>query len=358
MPNTIRPGPSPARSAPLGTIRGGVTIEDVARQAGVSRQTVSNVINAPERVKPDTIAQVKEVIDSLGYRINRSARNLRTQQSRVIGYCLPPLTAAGNSVLDAFLHALVEAARGRGYHLLLVTAPHKADEVTLYWELAAQSAVDGVVFAQTDYNDPRPPALLKSQVPFVSFGRTWGATEHSWVDVDGEAGTRLATEHLLQLGHTQFAWIGHTDRSVGNVERERGVQGALADAGLDLASSLYVVDVDDDDRTVAHQLDGLLDSAIPPTAIVTVNDVEAANALAAIERHGLRPGRDVAVVGFDDSPVAAFVGGGLTSVRQPLDQVATELIRVLADQFDDPHAKPEGVLLKPELITRRSTSRE
>jgi DNA-binding LacI/PurR family transcriptional regulator len=89
-----------------------------------------------------------------------------------------------------------------------------------------------------------------------------------------------------------------------------------------------------------------------------VNDVEAANALAAIERHGLRPGRDVAVVGFDDSPVAAFVGGGLTSVRQPLNQVATELIRVLADQFDDPHAKPEGVLLKPELITRRSTSRE
>ncbi len=350
----VRNQPQPAAFTPLGTIRGGVTIEDVAHQARVSRQTVSNVINAPHRVKPETNLRVKAVIDTLGYRVNRSARNLRTQQSRVIGYCLPPINAAGNSVLDAFLHALVEAAKDRGYHLLLVTAQDKTSEMNSYWELAAQSAVDGIVFAQTDYDDPRPPALLDAKVPFVSFGRTWGKVEHSWVDVDGAAGTRMATEHLLQLGHRSFAFIGHSTRSVGNVERERGVIDSLVAAGIDPEENLSLIDVDGD-TSVADQLALVLDGTHAPSAIVTVNDVHAVTALAELERRGLTPGHDVGVVGFDDSPVASVAGGGLTSVRQPLGRVATELIGALASQFDRPAGQPRGVLLSPELIVRRTT---
>ena len=347
--------PSNSAKTSSRTAPGRVTVDDVANQAHVSRQTVSNVINAPHRVKPETIVQVKAVIDSLGYRVNRSARNLRTQQSRVIGYCLPPINATGNSVLDAFLHALVEASRDRGYHLLLVTAPDKKSEMNAYWELAAQSAIDGIVFAQTDYDDPRPSALLDARVPFVSFGRTWGKIEHSWVDVDGAAGTRQATEHLIRLGHRHFAWIGHSTRSVGNVERERGVIDALDAAGLAPSNHLHLIDVDGH-ASVQDQLSEVLDGHNAPSGIVAVNDVHAVTALAELERRGLTPGRDAGVVGFDDSPVASVAGGGLTSVRQPLADVASELVRALAAQFDDPSGDPSGVLLTPQLIIRRTTA--
>jgi DNA-binding LacI/PurR family transcriptional regulator len=330
------------------------TIEDVARQAGVSRQTVSNVLNAPERVRPDTIQTVQLAIDSLGYRANRHARNLRTRSSRVIGYCLPPLSAMGNSVLDAFLHTLAESAEASGYHLLLVTAESTNHEVDTYRNLAAQSAVDGVVIAQTEYNDPRPQQLIDRKIPFVSFGRTWGNTEHSWVDVDGSVGTRLAVEHLLAQGHRRFAWLGHKPNSVANDERERGVRDALADAALP-DTTLHVVNSLGSDDEARGRIRDLLDSENAPTAYVSMSDLHALTVLTELEARNLAPGRDAAVIGFDDSPVAAFAGGGLSSIRQPIQHVARELIRLLTTQFSDPSRAPEGVLLQPELVIRRTS---
>jgi DNA-binding LacI/PurR family transcriptional regulator len=329
------------------------TIEDVARQAGVSRQTVSNVLNAPERVRPGTISAVKLAIDELGYRANRHARNLRTRSSRVIGYCLPPLTAMGNSVLDSFLHTLAESAEQSGYHLLLVTAATKQDEIETYRELNAQSAIDGLVIAQTDYNDPRPAQLRERNIPFVSFGRTWGNVDHSWVDVDGSVGTRLAVEHLLAKGHTRFAWLGHRPGSAGNDERERGVREALANHGLG-EDALQLVQVDSDDAIAHQRIRTILDAKNAPTAYVAVSDIQALIVLGELEQRGLVPGRDAAVIGFDDSPVAAYAGGGLTSIRQPVAQVARQLIRLLTMQFSEPASAPEGVLLHPELVVRRT----
>jgi DNA-binding LacI/PurR family transcriptional regulator len=330
------------------------TIEDVARQAGVSRQTVSNVLNAPERVRPDTIATVRVAIDSLGYRANRHARNLRKRSSRVIGYCLPPLTALGNSVLDSFLHTLAESAEANGYHLLLVTSSSKSSEVETYQELAAQSAVDGLVIAQTEYNDPRPSELRKRNIPFVSFGRTWGDTDHSWVDVDGRAGTRLAVEHLLRQGHRRFAWLGHAHGSVSNDERERGVRDALQQFGTDSDTTLRLINASDTDEQTHQRLQDLIDQPDAPTAYVTMSDLHAITVLRELDQRGLVPGKDVAVVGFDDSPVAPFAGGGLTSVRQPVAEAARELIRLLTMQFADPRSATEGVLLQPELIVRHT----
>ena len=138
-------GTRPTRIAP--------TVDDVAIHAGVSRQTVSNVINTPARVRPKTIARVRASIDTLGYRVNRHARNLRTGSSNAIGYRIPPLAGRLNSVMDTFLHEFTEAVETLGYRVLLFTSPDTASEISTFQELAAQSAVDGVIFAGTERND-------------------------------------------------------------------------------------------------------------------------------------------------------------------------------------------------------------
>jgi DNA-binding LacI/PurR family transcriptional regulator len=330
------------------------TIEDVAKHAGVSRQTVSNVLNAPDRVKPHTMERVRISIDSLGYRANRNARNLRTKTSRVIGYRIPPPAPFLNSVMDTFLHELAEAVEAVGYHVLLFTSTSMDHEIDMYWELSAQSAVDGVVMARTEREDPRPEQLASRKVPFVSFGRTWGSTEHSWVDVDGRTGTRLAIEHLLRQGHRRFAWLGGADvQSVVSEERQLGVLETIAEAGI-AAEDLHIVNLSDEALVDRDVIGRLLDGPSAPTAFVSMSDLQALTVLAEFEARSLLPGRDAAVIGFDDSPVAAYAGGGLTTIRQPITLVATEVARLLAAQFIDPLSPPEGVLLAPELIVRRT----
>lgn len=329
------------------------TVEDVARHAGVSRQTVSNVLNAPDRVRPDTMERVRLSINSLGYRANRNARNLRTGTSRAIGYRIPPVAGHLNSVMDAFLHELTEAVEAIGYHILLFASADLDGEINRYWELSAQSAADGIVFAQTEREDRRPAALLERRMPFVSFGRTWGPTEHSWVDVDGQAGTRLAITHLLSQGHRRFAWLGPRNPGVVNDEREHGVRAAIAAAGIP-AADLHAVSLQDDANADRKTIADLLDGPDAPTAFVSMSDLQALTVLGELEARGIVPGRDAAVIGFDDSPVAAYAGGGLTTIRQPITDVAKTIAQLLAVQLADPNAAPQGVLLEPQLIVRRT----
>ena len=184
------------------------TVASVAEAAGVSRQTVSNVINAPERVRPHTRERVEAAIRELGYEPNRVARSLRTSASRMLGYCVWPQPDA-HGVMDRFLHAVTEAAGEKGYHVLLFTAPSGAEGLPAYERLINQHAVDGFVLADTVKGDVRQRWLSEKGVPFAAFGRSWSDPEHGdWVDVDGAAGTREAVEHLLTLGHRDIGFLG------------------------------------------------------------------------------------------------------------------------------------------------------
>lgn len=329
------------------------TIDDVALHAKVSRQTVSNVLNAPERVRPATIARVRLSVEALGYRANRNARNLRNGTSMIIAYRIPPLAGRLNSVMDTFLHEITEALEGVGYHVLLFTSQSMSEELETYRELAAQSAVDAVIFAGTERNDPRPAQLVKAGIPFVSFGRTWGPVEHSWVDVDGRAGTQMAISHLLDSGHRRFAWLGTADQSVAQDERELGVRETLVKAGVP-TEDLHVLNLLDNPTDDRRLLGSLLDQSNAPTAFVCMSDLQALTVLSELESRLIAVGTEAAVIGFDDSPIAAYAGGGLTTIRQPITTVTHELARLLAHQLANPSSAIEGVLLTPELIVRRT----
>jgi DNA-binding LacI/PurR family transcriptional regulator len=345
-------------SARRGALRRAPTINDVATAAHVSRQTVSNVLNAPDRVRPDTAERVREAIQRLGYQPHRLARNLKTRSSRMIGYEIAR-TVPGtiNPVLDRFVHALVETARDGGYHVLLFT-PDENDEngqVAAYDELVGTHTVDGFVLSEVNYGDPRAAALQERGTPFVTFGRPDLAIPHAWVDVDGSTGMAAAVAHLLQRGHDRLAFVGWPRGSATGDRRAEGFARAFADAGRRHDPALDVR-VEDSIEDGARALRQLLESSTPPTAIVCVSDSIAAGVLRAARDRGLAVGTELAVTGFDDTPVAGLLTPSLTSVRQPLEAVARRIVsRLTALLAGGETEETPGELLAPELVVRESS---
>ncbi len=325
------------------------TLESVARQAGVSRQTISNVLHAPHRVSADTARRVSDVIAEVGYRPHRAAQQLRTRQSRVLA--LRAVSAGGDKIFNRFLHALTTAAAAVDYRVMLYAADDDDAEIAAYDELLTHWDIDGLVLTTTHSGDRRTAWLAEAKVPVVTFGRPWDDSDHHcWVDVDGAAGTADATTHLIEQGHRSIGYLGWPESSNLGEDRLSGWRAAVLDAGLPILEPSRSTNDLAQARSAARRL---LDDA-HPTAVVCSSDVLAVGALAEITARGLRPGTDVAIVGFDDTDLAEVMG--LSSVAQPLDQVAAEIIRLVLDQIDKTaDASPEQVLLRPALVARDTT---
>ena len=334
------------------------TIEMVAKQAGVSRQTVSNAANAPHRLRPETLQKVLGTIDELGYRPSQAARSLRTSATQVVGCRLLPANHAGTGgVLDRLLHALCDAARAKGYGVLTFAAANDDEEIEVFDDLLRRNAVDGLVLANTHYGDVRPRWLLDQGAHFVAFGRPWGVASagHSWVDVDGASGTSQAVYHLAELGHSRVGFLGLPAGSGVGDDRFQGWRTAVEALGL--PSEDLVARAEDgimSGRALAGQL---MSAADPPSAVVCVSDAMAVGALRAVEDRGLVAGRDLSIVGFDDSPVASVLRPRLSSVRQPIEDVAHKLVEVLLAELAGASRSPARELLAPWLVARESSGK-
>lgn len=338
------------------------TVTDVGNAAGVSRQTVSNVLNSPELVKPATREKVEAAIASLNYRPHASARRLRTRKSSTLGIRLDPMTnGISGSVLDRFLHALTEQADTRGLRVTLFTATDPDDEIHQISRLHDGADVDAFVLTSTFYEDPRTEWLIAHDVPFVTFGRPWGIDDlndpmHLWVDVDGWSGVHDATDHLLDSGAFHVAYLGWPTHSGTGDDRRRGWRDAMvARSGLM---------VDDIDRLNLEAQDGvadgsaairtLLDSGVRVDAIVCASDTLALGAMLATRAA-------VPVVGYDNTPVADAIG--LSSVEQPLTDVASGALDLLLGpngreiiSWNETSTDPRHRLYRPRLIVREPTA--
>jgi DNA-binding LacI/PurR family transcriptional regulator len=330
------------------------TLADVAEVAGVSRQTVSNAVNNPELLRADTLARVQTAIDDLGYSPNRAARNLRTRASHLIGLRFTPAQeGTANTMMDRFVHSLVEASAEAGYHVLLFPGDPR-DPVSGYDDLLRATAVDAFVATDTFLGNPQAAWLEERRAPFVAFGRPWDIPDarHPWVDVDGAAGVELATTHLIERGHTRIAWVGWRKDSWIGEDRRSGWSRAMRSHGL---STTGLASRAEDAVASGREAAAVLLDEARPTAFVCASDTQAVGVLHTLADRGLTPGRDIAVVGFDDSQVAQVVPGGLTSVRQPLEEVAVEIVRALAGLLAHPPVHSPGVLLRPTLAVRASS---
>jgi LacI family transcriptional regulator len=330
------------------------TLTTVADEAGVSRQTVSNALNNPELLRPETLQRVQSVIDRLGYSPNRAARQLRTRSSHLFGLRFEAAQeGTTNALMDRFLHTLVEAASTTGHHVLLFSGDPE-DPLDGYDELLRATAVDAFIVTDTYAGTPQAGFLQDRGAPFVAFGRPWddALADHAWIDVDGAHGSRIATEHLLAQGHERVAWLGWEKSSRIGQDRRSGWEDALRAVGKDTAGlGVRITDNVDAARMAAHDL--LQDRSV--TAFACASDTLAIGVLHALAERGLRPGTDVGVVGFDDSLAAQVTWPGLTSVRQPLEQVAEDLVSILHQVLAHKPLAERGRMLEPTLVVRSSS---
>ncbi|MBP0449084.1 LacI family DNA-binding transcriptional regulator [Kitasatospora sp. RG8] len=333
--------------------RRATTIAEVARAAGVSRQTVSNTLNAPHRVHPDTLARVTAAIEELGYRPDQSARSLRTGERRTIGYLAPvddPFDP--NPLMAGFLEALVDAAGAEGHRVLLVrpTAGDEAARAAID-ELVAARQVDGLVFADVLHEDARVARAARAGVPFAAFGRTAPGLPQHWVDIDNGAAMADVVRHLAARGHRRVGFVASDSEPPWMAARREGFHAEARRLGLEVVQA--PPGAPGAPRVAA--LRELLRGPQRPTAVAAESDLPALDVYEAVRAEGLAVGRDVAVTGFHDTPLCRHLHPALTSVRLPLRAIAATLVRLLLAQVRGESVPAAGQVLAAELVVRASS---
>jgi DNA-binding LacI/PurR family transcriptional regulator len=259
-------------------------------------------------------------------------------------------------ILDRFVYSMAEAAEAYEYHILTFVQLPEEQSWAAYEGLMLSGRVDGFVLSETNWDDQRIRHLLDAGFPFVAFGRANEGWDFPYIDVDGEDGVYQGVEHLLSLGHQRIGIIAWPETSLSGYHRYNGYVRALESAGIPIDSA-WVVRTEHTEAAGRQAVHTWL--ALPPdrrpTAVVAVSDLMAIGAINGIYEAGLRPGQDMAVVGFDDIPMAQHFWPPLTTVRQPIIEVGKRVINMLLQIIQGGKLAERKVLLKPELIVRESS---
>lgn len=333
-----------------------ITLKEIARRTGKSITTVSRALADYDDVSADTKALVQRVADELGYTPNLLARRLQKRRADTIGLILPTFGPRfSDPFFSEFLAGVGNMAVEHGYDLLVSTQAPGDRELQFYRQKVKSRQVDGFVIVRTRRHDARIAYLHDAGFPFVSFGRIEGELDFPFVDVDGIQGMRMVGEHLIGLGHRRIACLSAPSDLLFTEHRLTGLRQAMAAHNLDPDNDCRIVLGDLTQKSGYEATMRLLDSAQPPTAIAACNDLMALGAMSAIQERGLQVGRDIAVTGFDDIPMAEHSHPPLTTVHQPIYQigkmVCEQLIRlILNEALECPQ-----VILEPILMVRQSS---
>jgi DNA-binding LacI/PurR family transcriptional regulator len=339
-----------------------VTIHEVAQLAGVSASSVSNLLNGrTERMQPATRSRIEDAITRLGYRPNRAARLLRTGRVQTIGLVVP---SVGNPFWGALARELEAVALDQGFHVLLCNSERDPGRELRYIEELMADGVRGVVLCSSPRSLDHVVPLADRGLKLVAFDRAAQADDPPWlvsVTVDNAMGTELAARHLLELDHRRLAFVSGSLLSVNRQERLRGFRTAL-EAHDDAEAVVWAGPVTDEpgeeDSAAIGRVAGreLMAGPNPPTAIVAVNDMCAIGVCRGVRDAGRAVPEDVSVVGFDDILLAELYEPPLTTVRQPLREMAEATFRELRARLDQPDAAAgSSVLVRPELVVRSSS---
>jgi len=331
-----------------------ITIKEVALKAGVCIKTISNVVNNPGIVKMATRERVLQAIAELDYRPSAAARALVTRSRRLIGFLLSDVT---NPAYPEMVEVVTALARQKGFMLLLCNTGRDSVEEERYLDLLIEQQADGVIISSASADSRSMDILSKRGIRVVLFNRRPARYSVNYIGVDNEGGGHAAVIHLIKAGHRRIAFIRGDVGSSTSEEREQGYRRAHAESGIDVDESLVVLG---DYRTeqASRASSELLTRTDRPSAVFAANDVMALSVIDTANSIGLRVPEDLAVVGFDDIPIASNSMIGLTTVRSNLRDLAGEATRLLFDLIENPehprNQNPEDRILPVSLKIRRS----
>ncbi|MER7715582.1 LacI family DNA-binding transcriptional regulator [Streptomyces flaveolus] len=339
------------------------TLEDVAREAGVSRATVSRVVNGVRNVDPAIQDLVRRAIERTGYAPNQAARQLVTRRTTTVALVVSGAGDASDTEQNAFatrvfadpffgrvVGGVVGYLRPRSMHPVLMFAetPEARQEVVRFLR---QGGADGALVVSTHPDDPLPALLAGARLPAVLFARPGRPVPLSHVDLAHRDGGRLAAEHLLARGCRRVVTVAGPLAVAASQERLAGFRDTLARHGhpqVPVAEGGFTVD------SGMAAMSALLDEHPGLDGVFTANDLMAQGAVQVLRDHGRRVPEDVAVVGFDDSSVAVTCRPRLTTVRQPVEEMAATMARLLGEHIDGTRGEPTSVIFEPELVIRDS----
>jgi LacI family transcriptional regulator len=329
-----------------------VTLSRIAQRLGLSVATVSRALAGYGDVATATRRLVEAEAARIQYRPNRLARNLRDGRTGAVGVVLP--TSPGHFDDPFFLRML--AAMGArlavaGLDLLVSAAPPGEDELRVYRQMVEHRRVDGMLICRTRCHDDRISYLIDQGVKFVAHGRTHERRAYAHVDIDGEAAFRSATQRLIDFGHRRIGMINAPEIYMFSHHRRAGWRTALRDARLPEGMMEQGEATEENGFRLAT---AMLDRPGAPTAILCATDRLAVGALHAIGGKGLRAGRDVSVIGYDNLSLATYTDPPLTTIEQPIERAASRMVEMLLALIGGADAAEFSEIWPATLISRSS----
>jgi LacI family transcriptional regulator len=309
-----------------------VSLRAIARRLDCSVTTVSRALGGYPEVAAATRARVLAEAKRIDYRPNQLARRLRHGRSEAVGLVLP--AEAGQFDDPFFLHLLAAVGpplQRAGLDLLVMTARPGAEELRAYRHLIEGRRADGILLARTRRNDPRIRYLLDRRAAFVAHGRCEETRPYAFLDIDGAAACQAATERLIGFGHRRIGLINASPHYMFAHHRERGWRAALAAAGLPPGPVRHAEPSEEAGFTLMR---AVLSEPAPPTAVLCATDRLAIGALHAVSQAGLRAGRDISLIGYDDLPMAACTDPPLTTIAQSIAAAGARMVAMLIALFD------------------------
>ncbi len=330
-----------------------MNLETIARLSGVSRSTVSRVINDSPNVRPEVRERVLRVIRETNFQPNVAARGLAAGSTRILGLVIP--LAVGQLFVDPYFPLLIQgvtsACNARDYSVMLWLEEPEYER-RMIRQILHSGLIDGVVVSSLKRDDPLVEALLGRDFPFVMVGRPTVDLPIHFVDVDNVESACQAVSHLLKMGRKRIATIAGPQSMLAGIDRLQGYSQAMSEARISVEAEL-VEEGDFSQEGGYRAMQRLLKHQ--PDAVFVASDAMAQGALRAIVEAGLRVPDDVALIGFDDVPLSAHMHPPLTTVRQPIQRMGMTAVDMLIDLLSSSNAKePREIILPTELIIRQS----
>lgn len=330
-----------------------ITLKELAARAEVHPSTVSRVANSDPslRIAPETRQRIEALLRETEYRPNGVARGLKLRQTFVLAVVIPDVT---NPFFAALFRGVEDGALARGYNVLLCNTDGSPERQRSHLHSLHARRVDGVILASSVLKDPSVRWLRHQRIPHVLVNRFSDEGQDAFVGSDDELGARVATRHLAELGHRRIGHLAGKPTVSTGLARRRGYLAALEEKGR-IDDPRLVVESGYTEEGGTRATERLLAMEDAPSAIFAVTDMAAVGAFGVARRMGLRIPEDVAIVGYNDIPLASRLVPGLTTVHVPIHEFGAVAARLLLEQILTGDTSRRRVIFNPQLVVRGST---